>query len=198
MNMARNEPGLPQFRTEEARRLAETLRVALAKEHREQRENLQRKMSDMMKARDEQAYQERLQKMSREYGYKDQKMQQIVQVGDQNEVILRWWRQMAVIYDPNLHHSFINDIPIKIVKKFLIDRGVAASNEHCLSLFKVANVSSKQTSISRPDFHKIFTRFMFVNALVKVADFIDTGGRTNKPKDENDTSSEVPLVLKIS
>jgi len=45
-------------------------------------------------------------------------------VGDQHELIQIWWRKIAVIYNPNLHYSFINDVPEPIVTKFLIKKGV--------------------------------------------------------------------------
>jgi len=67
-------------------------------------------------------------------------------------------------------------------------------------LFKVTNVFtagfSKIKRISRSDFMKIFTRFMFVNALIKVTETInETGGNPNTSKH---LVKEIPLVLKIN
>lgn len=86
---------------------------------------------------------------------------------------------MAIIFNPNLHHTFINDIPIKIVTEFLIKKGVVNDKEQCLGLYRATYVNTGQLSMSKQDFIKIFTRFMFISSLIKVANIIDkTGGST--------------------
>ena len=50
--------------------------------------------------------------------------------------------------------------------------------------------------ISRSEFLKIFTRFMFVNALVKVTEIINKSGGTASTRPE--LVKEIPLVLKIN
>lgn len=46
------------------------------------------------------------------------------QIGDQNKVIMGWWRQMADTYGDNMDVSFVNDLPTEIVSSFLVRKGV--------------------------------------------------------------------------
>jgi len=67
-------------------------------------------------------------------------------------------------------------------------------------LYKITNINKegfqKMKFLSRSEFLKIFTRFMFVNALVKVTEIIDKTGGTAATKQE--LVKEIPLVLKIN
>lgn len=48
---------------------------------------------------------------------------------------------MAILFNPNLHHTFINDIPTKIVTQFLIKKGVADDRQQCSALYKATYVN---------------------------------------------------------
>jgi len=95
---------------------------------------------------------------------------------------------MAIIYNPNLHHNYINDVPEPIVTKFLIKKGIVTDESKCHALYKIGGVSqlgfAKIKRITRYDFLKIFTRYIFVNVLIKVILTINkTGGTINTSKD---------------
>jgi len=45
-------------------------------------------------------------------------------IGMQSAIVEGWWKKMAEEYNPNIHHSFVRDIPLPIVTKFLVKKGV--------------------------------------------------------------------------
>lgn len=122
-------------------------------------------------------------------------------IGEQHEVITDWWKQMAIQFDKNIHHTFINDIPEEIVTSFLIQKDVVQNKEKAMQLYKVTHVNMQGhnfiKSISKNDFMKMFCRYMFVDALIKVTHEIDQTGSVNIKTGEN-LSQEIPLVLKIN
>lgn len=79
---------------------------------------------------------------------------------------------MATTYDNNMDPSFINELPTEIVSSFLVRKGVVMNANEAANLYKLTNITTqghtKLKRINKADFMKIFCRYMFIDALLKV------------------------------
>lgn len=102
-----------------------------------------------------------------------------------------------------MHYSFINDLPQETVTDFLVAKGIVENPLKAMELYKITHVHQQGynciKTISRNDFMKMFCRYMFVDALIKVTRQIDQQGVEGvHSKRRQDIAKETPLVLKIN
>jgi hypothetical protein len=115
-------------------------------------------------------------------------------IGDQSTVVEGWWRQMAEIYNSNIHHSFVRDIPTSIVTQFLVDKGVVQDEFNAQRLYShdlgeggvgqgccktdhvLENNQFLKTSMSWEEFMQIFSKRMFRDALLQITKQINKIG----------------------
>ena len=57
-------------------------------------------------------------------------------ISDQNEHVYGWWKKLAKQYKPDIHYSFVNDLPIGLVSNFMVSKGVVPHTTEALRLFK--------------------------------------------------------------
>jgi len=101
---------------------------------------------------------------------------------------------MATAFNPGVHYSFINDLPIRLVTQFLIKKRVvlSAHNAHMLYTqdvrqYQIQGPSLK--SLAYDDFMAIFCKRMFVYTLLEVIKKIENVGsgektQSNKPEEQ--------------
>ena len=105
---------------------------------------------------------------------------------------------MAEEYNPNIHHSFVRDIPINIVTKFLVQKGVVKDEHNATLLYKhdIGEAFNHGANIRMTweGFMLIVSKRMFRDALLQVTKTIQ------KIANKNPTHSteERNLVLNIS
>ena len=51
-------------------------------------------------------------------------------ISEQVGIIEGWWKKMAEEFNPDIHHSFIRDLPIGIVTEFLVRKRIALDNHN--------------------------------------------------------------------
>mmetsp|Transcript_11404 Transcript_11404/g.17201 ORF Transcript_11404/g.17201 Transcript_11404/m.17201 type:complete len:95 (+) Transcript_11404:104-388(+) len=90
------------------------------------------------------------------------------------EVIVDWWKDLATQYNPFIHYSFVNDLPIECVQEFLVDKGLvkdkhAANYLFSLDITEFQNAKRDGLLIKRflkDHFFNIFCKRMFKMALL--------------------------------
>jgi len=91
-------------------------------------------------------------------------------IGMQSAIVEGWWKKMAEEYNPNIHHSFVRDIPLPIVTKFLVKKGVVQDEHNANMLYKHdigdSMVHGANLKMSWDDFMLIVSKRMFRDALL--------------------------------
>lgn len=98
-------------------------------------------------------------------------------IGQQNELINEWWQQLTREHAAGAPQSSSTGIPEQVVTKFLVKKGIVMDRNQALRLYKVTyvchRVGSSLRAVSKADFTKMFYRYIFVDALIKVTQEID-------------------------
>lgn len=112
-----------------------------------------------------------------------------------------WWDQIAKEHNDEADPDFINVLPVELVTKFLIKKGIVMTENHAHHLYKISNIVTEDfkmlKQIIREDFTKMFIRVIFIHALIKVIQQIDKTGGTNANADRK-LLKLIPLPLKIN
>lgn len=79
---------------------------------------------------------------------------------------------MAKEYNDEADPNFVNVLPVSLVTKFLIKKGIVMTENHALYLYRISNITTEDfkmlKKIIREDFNKMFVRVIFIHALIKV------------------------------
>ena len=104
---------------------------------------------------------------------------------------------MATAFNPSVHYSFINDLPIRLVTEFLVKKRVVhdAHNAHMLYTqdirqYQIQGPSLK--SVAYDDFMAIFCKRMFVHTLLEVIKKIENLGGGEKTQSNKSEEHENP------
>ena len=94
-------------------------------------------------------------------------------ISEQNKTIEEWWRQLAEEYQSHLHHSFVRDVPLDLVTKLFVKKGIVKDEFNAHQLFKHdlgEHILSGENNrmMSREEFLMIFSKRMFRDALLQV------------------------------
>ena len=120
-------------------------------------------------------------------------------ISEQNQHVYGWWKKLAKSHKPDIHYSFVNDLPVGLVSNFMVEKGIVPHTTEALRLFKqdireCETLGSQYKRMNYEDFMNIFNKRMFVNALMCVIQKIQKTGGTSKSGDPD----EIPLALKIN
>lgn len=113
-------------------------------------------------------------------------------ISELNEHVYGWWKKLAKVHKPDIHFSFVNDLPLDLVSKFMVKKGIVPHTTGALRMFK-QEIRECQIQVSLykrvnyEDFMNIFNKRMFVDALMRVIKKIQQTG---------DHAEEIPLALK--
>ena len=112
---------------------------------------------------------------------------QVPSITEQYSHVHNWWKQLAQSYNPDIHYSFITDLPVSLVTDFLICKQIVPNNTEAFRLYKTdireyELQGSRYKRMAFEDFMNIFNKRMFVDALMRVILKIEnTGGTINYP-----------------
>ena len=114
-------------------------------------------------------------------------------ISEQSKVIDEWWMELANEWKPDIHHRFVRDVPISIVSKFLIKKGIVPDEYNALQLYidDLGEDIVHKNVICRDDFMQIFSKRMFRDALLQVTKKIDLVGSEKYRESQS-------LVLRIN
>jgi hypothetical protein len=56
-------------------------------------------------------------------------------INEQNEHVYNWWKQLATAFNPEIHWSFINDLPLDAISKFMIKKGIVPNATEAFRMY---------------------------------------------------------------
>lgn len=104
-------------------------------------------------------------------------------VSEYMKIVEAWWTKMAHQYNPKIHPSYVNDLPLKILQAFLIKKGIVNDTHNSNLLFAsdlrefgaALKKGYKVTTLSKDEFLRIFSKRVFVKTLLGLINQIEQG-----------------------